>query len=279
MERLRHWTFLDGHTTVRERARQADSAKGTRKVPCRHPASCAQQQHPGPLNAPTPPKPASLDAGRQDLRAPADRQQAGGRPAKGAMADQPADHDSVSPAGSQVLVMAEFCVLTLGKSRHLSHLHDQDLSIGQVRSRAAVARTDENSMHPVSAAVEGKDRLPEAACAGSMPAKAAAAAVSCGAKQPPEGPITGRVQSPGKMQRSRPRKRKCSAAGPGPWYHRTRQGAKQCSEQLPLGFSEQPDCRSAAGAPQQGNDNTDVPTPCRQDSTALKTLASIALKM
>lgn len=87
MERLRHWTFLDGHTTVRERARQADSAKGSRKVPHRHPAPVVQQQHPGPFNAATPPNPASLDAGRQDVRAPADSQQAEERTANGAMAD------------------------------------------------------------------------------------------------------------------------------------------------------------------------------------------------
>ncbi len=180
--------------------------------------------------------------------------------------------------------MADSCALTLCMSRHLSQLYSQvqamkDWSVGQVGSWAAVACTGKVSMHSVSAAMVGQDRLPHAACAGSMPARAATAAVSCDAKQPPEGPTIGRMQSPGKMQRSRPRKRKRSAAGPGPWYHRTRQGAKQCSEQLPLGFSEQPDCRSAAGTPQQGNDNTDVPTPCRQDSTALKTLASIALKM
>ena len=84
MERLRHWTFLDGHTTVRERARQADSAKGSRKVPYKHPASAAQQQHPGPLNMATPP---SRDAGRQGVRAPADNQRAAGRPASGAMAE------------------------------------------------------------------------------------------------------------------------------------------------------------------------------------------------
>ena len=121
MERLRHWTFLDGHTTVRERARQADSAKGSRKVPYRHPASAVQQQHPGSFNVATPPRPASLNAGRQDLRAPADSQQAEGRPAKGAMADRPADHDNVSPAGSQVLVAANYYSMTQRKSRHLSH--------------------------------------------------------------------------------------------------------------------------------------------------------------
>ena len=180
--------------------------------------------------------------------------------------------------------MRDSCALTLRKSRHLSHLHDQvhsmdDLIIGQVRSEAAVAHTGRNSMHPFSTAMVGKGHLPKAACAGSMPAKAAAAVVSCEAEQPPEGPPSGMAQSLGKMRRSRPRKRKRSAAGPGPWYHRTRQGAKQCPEQLPSGFNEQPHCRSAAVAHQQGNDDTDVPNPCRQDSTALKTLASIALKM
>ena len=122
MERLRHWTFLDGHTTVRERARQAESAKGSRKVPHRHPASAAQQQHPGPFNTATPLEPASLDPGRQDVRVPADSQQAGGRPVRDAMADQPAGHHGVFSAGNQVLVMRDSCALTLRKSRNLSPL-------------------------------------------------------------------------------------------------------------------------------------------------------------
>ena len=109
VERLRYWTFLDGHTTVRERARQAESAKGSRRVPYRQPASGVQQQHPGPFKEATPPRPASLDAGRQDAGAPADSQQAQERLASGAMADKPAGHSSVVPAGSQVLDTADSC--------------------------------------------------------------------------------------------------------------------------------------------------------------------------
>ncbi len=32
-ERLRHWTFVDGHTTVRERARRKESRKGRKRAP------------------------------------------------------------------------------------------------------------------------------------------------------------------------------------------------------------------------------------------------------
>ena len=47
MEHLRQWTFLDGHTTVRERARRAETAKGaSKKGKRRHnrqPAAAAQR--------------------------------------------------------------------------------------------------------------------------------------------------------------------------------------------------------------------------------------------
>ena len=49
-ERLRQWTFLDGHTTVRERARRAESRKARARAPRRSSkrqvaARAAQQEH------------------------------------------------------------------------------------------------------------------------------------------------------------------------------------------------------------------------------------------
>ena len=189
------------------------------------------------------------------------------------MSAKPAGHCSVFPSSSHALDMAEFCIENICKGRHLGQLQDEvhpmrDGSIDEVRSRAAAAPTGRESVHHLSKAN-----------AVRPPASAAAAAVICEAKQPPEGSTTGKSQGLGKMQCTRPQKRTCSAAELGAWCLRTRQGAKQCSEQLPAGTPEQPDCGSAEGAPQQGNGDADVPTPCRQDSTALKTLANIALKM
>lgn len=48
MERLRQWTFVDGHTTVRERARRSDSRKATRRTyrmrRAKQPAAAPQEE-------------------------------------------------------------------------------------------------------------------------------------------------------------------------------------------------------------------------------------------